>query len=280
MSKIQWTDKTQNPITVKGGGHYCIKVSPGCANCYAEKMNGRKLAGGDGLKYRVMPYPEMALNRSMLARWARARKPKKIFVGSMTDVAGEWVPDQYIFDLLTAMAEAPKMIFQVLTKRPERMCYMVNQWLMVNGLDKAPDNIWLGTSVENQKCLDDRLIWLIRSQAAVRFLSVEPLLESIVLFDVDGAAAQGMANDNPRGLLYPADMVDWVIVGGESGPGARPLKSDWVVSIINQCSAAGVPVFVKQLGTVWARENGAKDPKGGDPSEWPQHLNRRMFPGP
>lgn len=256
MSKIEWTDKTQNPITVAGGGHYCIKVSPGCKNCYAEKMNGRRLTGGDGLKYRVMPEsPDMALNREMMKSWARARKHKKIFVGSMTDVFGEWVPDQFVFGMLSAMANAPKITFQVLTKRPGRMSRLVNEW---SASREIPGNIWLGTSAENQEFYDKRIGWLCQIDA-VRFLSLEPLLGQIDL----GPAV---------------DTVNWVIVGGESGLNARPLNIEWIEDIIEQCRKANAPVFVKQLGSVWARENKASDTKGGDPEEWPEYLRYRMFP--
>jgi protein gp37 len=195
----------------------------------------------------------MTLNTDMLASWARMRKSKKIFVGSMTDLFGEWVPDTYIFDILSAMAKAPNQTFQILTKRP-----MI--WCAIMAREKLPDNIWLGISTEDQKRYDERWTWLIRIPAQIRFLSIEPLLGPIQLENLQ---------------LYP---INWVIIGGESGPNARALDLAWIEDIIGQCRAANIPAFVKQLGSAWAKAPGNHS-KGGVPDEWPEHLRVRMFPG-
>jgi protein gp37 len=263
MSKIQWTDKTQNPLKVKAGGNYCEMISPGCANCYASLLNSRgDRFGGNGKPYggANSAAPEMTLNTDMLASWARMRKPKKHFICSMTDLFGDWVPDTYIFNILSAMAQAPRQTFQILTKRPEGMCYEVGAWLWQNGLGQLPANIWLGISAEDQKRYDERVIWLARFLAQVSFLSLEPLLAPIDLGDLQG--------------------IDWVIIGGESGPNARarPLDLGWIEDIIGQCRAANIPAFVKQLGSAWAKAPGNHS-KGGVPDEWPEHLRVRMFPG-
>jgi protein gp37 len=286
MSKIQWTDQTANPIKeakeVDGrlhpNGNYCIPVSPGCVNCYASALNARGTRfGGNGRKFGFRPdgHPAMWLDLPMLRRWERIRKPRKIFVGSMTDIFGPWVTDWMIFAILDAMANS-KATFQLLTKRPERAFQVMKDWTFLYDHNQPPPNIWLGTSVEDQKRLDERLIWLIRTPAAVRFLSVEPLLGPVTLFDVGGPAAQGMQYDNPRQLLLPADMIDWVIIGGESGPNARPLELRWIEDVLKQCEDADMPAFVRQLGSRW---DNAPHGKGGEPEQWPQHLRVRMFPG-
>jgi len=281
MSKIQWTDKTQNPINEAGGGHYCVPISPGCKNCYASRMNKTPYFGGNGKAFGVRPegHPEMTLNREMLATWARMRKPKKHFVGSMTDVFGEWVPDWMVLKLFDAMAAAPLQTFQVLTKRPERLPGIIDKFLWWTS-QQMPKNVWLGTSAEDQKCLDQRLIHLIRSRVRVRFLSLEPLLGPIRLFDVDDFTSQMLAT-LPIGVhKFPAaDYIDWVIIGGESGPGARAMSLDWVRDILEQCREASIPAFLKQLGSDWARRNNASHSKGGDPTEWPADFRVRMFPG-
>ena len=266
MSKIQWTDLTRNPIKEAAGGNYCIPISPGCKNCYASLLNSRGTRfGGNGRKFGIRPegHPEMSLNTEMLLDWTRMRKPKRIFVGSMTDLFGEWVPDWMLFALFLAMAQSPFQTFQVLTKRPERAAEVISSWLRHFGRGQLPANIWLGVSAEDQTTYDERSKWLSRCLAQIRFLSLEPLLGPINLGDIKD--------------------VDWVIVGGESGPRARPLNLVWIYNIFSQCNViplyrAKIPVFVKQLGSYWAKEVGAQHSKGGDPDEWPKALRVRMFP--
>jgi protein gp37 len=260
MSKIQWTDDTANPIKrADDGGNYCEMVSPGCARCYASTLNAAGTRfGGNGLKFggANQDRPEMTLNVDMVNSWSRMRKARKIFVGSMTGIAGPWVPDWMVYALFAGMANAPRQTFQLLTKRPERMAELVGGWLRQVGLGQLPKNIWLGTSAEDQKRLDERLTWLMRSLAQVTFLSLEPLLGPI--------------------RMPTRDMPDWIIIGGESGHNARPLHLSWIEDILEQCRAAGIPAFVKQMGSHWG---GAAHSKGGEPEEWPMGLRVRMFPG-
>lgn len=283
MSNIEWTDKTSNPIKEAGGGNYCIPISKGCQNCYASVLNSRGTRfGGNGRKFGVRPegHPEMTLNTEMLATWARMRKPKRHFVGSMTDVFGEWVPDWMVCQMFYAMRAAPKQTFQVLTKRPERLPGIIDEFIWWNGLQQMPQNIWIGTSAEDQRCLDLRLIHLIESRVSIRFLSLEPLLSPIRLFDVDDFTSQMLAKIPPVGVhKFSSDYINWVIIGGESGPGARAMSLDWVRDILEQCREASIPAFLKQLGSDWARRNNASHSKGGDPAEWPADLRVRMFPG-
>lgn len=263
MTAIQWTDVTDNPIVVKGGGWYCRKISPGCANCYAEGLNQNSFFGGNHLAYSGAA-PELELKQDLLASWARMRSPKKHFVSSMTDVFGEFVPDDMIFDILDAMKAAPKQTFQVLTKRASRMSNLTRNWLKSRGMGHVPSNVWLGVSVEDQQRADERIPWLLTTPCEVRFLSCEPLLGGIDLHH----------------MLYGNPSVSWVIVGGESGIRARDCDLDWIDSIVEQCKQAGVSVFVKQLGAspLANYDLELSDRKGGDIDEFPEALRVRQFP--
>jgi protein gp37 len=224
-SRIEWTDATWNPVTG------CTKVSAGCAHCYAETfaerfrgVPGHPFEQGFDLKL----WPER-LNLPLT--W---KQPRKIFVNSMSDLFHKKVPDQFIRRVFQVMCSANQHVFQVLTKRPERMMEWVNahfRGLRSGGVGKRllPANVWLGTSVENQDCLQ-RVRCLQKTFARVRFLSFEPLLGKISL------------NES---LLRG---IHWVIVGGESGPGARPMSLKWVKDIHEQCRKSGVSFFFKQWG--------------------------------
>lgn len=233
-SKIEWTDRTYNPIRVKGGGFYCFKVSPACTHCYAETM-ARRIAAMQHTT--AQPYtnrlifPEVELNAEMLASWAKKGKGKKNFVSSMTDVFGEFVPDFMVFEILDAMLAAPKQIFQVLSKRAERAYKLITDWLMLRGLKKLPKNIWIGFSVENQMCAEERLPWLVKIPAYIRFISCEPLLA-------------------PLFLNHWIKKIQWVICGGESGINKtiRPTLTTWIKNLHTQCKQAKVPFFFKQWG--------------------------------
>lgn len=223
-SKIEWTDATWNPV--RG----CSKVSPGCANCYAETF-AERFRGVSGHPYQhgfdLRMVPEK------LAEPLRWRMPKKIFVNSMSDLFHEAVPDEYIISVVHVMQLANWHTYQVLTKRSERM-----RDLLCSNLKSAAalPHIWWGVSVENRKHGLQRVDHLQASTARVRFLSIEPLLEDIGTLSLAG--------------------IDWVIVGGESGAGARPMKKSWVLSIRNQCRKAKVPFFFKQWGGVRKGEAG------------------------
>jgi len=249
-TKIEWTESTWNPVSG------CTKVSPGCANCYAERMAKRLKAMGtpgyeDGFAVTLHP------NR--LADPLRWKKPRMIFVGSMGDLFHEDVPDEFIWQVIETAYQAKQHVFQILTKRPERMRDVLTRSAWWN--NDTPPNIWLGTSTENQETANERIPHLLDCPAAVRFVSAEPLLGPVNLAEYLSCdcVAAGRAGWEPgpvqqRELCQACggfpfrDSIDWVIVGGESGPGARPMKPDWVRSIRDECQAAGVSFFMKQMG--------------------------------
>ena len=215
---IEWTDETWNPVTG------CTKVSPGCDHCYAERVTER--FHGKGAFERIVLHPDR-LDKPL--HW---RKPRKVFVNSMSDLFHEQVPDTFIGLVWQVMAETPQHTFQILTKRHARMRSFLRQWPNYEPLP----NVWLGVSVEDQKWADIRVPALIQTPAAVRFLSCEPLL-------------------GPVRIGYMS-LLDWVIVGGESGPGARPMHPDWARDLRDQCEAAGVPFLFKQWGGIRPKAGG------------------------
>jgi len=218
-SFIEWTDSTWNPVTG------CTKVSPGCKHCYAERMATR-LVGMGQPRYRNGF--EVTLQPDLVRLPLRWRRPRVIFVNSMSDLFHEDIPDSFIIDTFRTMAEAHWHTFQILTKRADRLAELSARlpW---------PINVWMGVSVESPKYLD-RIERLRAVPAAVRFLSLEPLLAPISSLPVDG--------------------IDWVIVGGESGPGARPMAADWVRQIRNRCVRNGVAFFFKQWGGTRKKQAG------------------------
>lgn len=328
---IAWTDSTWNPT--RG----CSRVSEGCRNCYAERVASRFSGPG-------MPYEGLArdgrwtgivrLVEGKLDQPLRWQRPRRIFVNSMSDLFHESLPDDAIDRVFAVMALAPH-VFQVLTKRPERMraymqhrmqhrrdqlypvsktCHVVPALLRAQlGYSIAvrrwpPPNVHLGVSVEDQETADARIPLLLQTPAAVRWVSAEPLLGPIDLNDSRDWMTPGLTK--PRN----APRLDWVVVGGESGPGARPCGVAWIRDVVQQCREAGVPCFVKQLGanvrdrndaewdgstlTAWPNEpdlehdpdgyvtnhQGAtvrvrlNDRKGGDPAEWPEDLRVQEWP--
>jgi protein gp37 len=223
-SPIEWTDATWNPV--RG----CTKVSPGCKHCYAEVFaeRWRGIAGHpyeQGFDLRLVP--DKLLDP---LTWARTRT---VFVNSMSDLFQVGVPDQFVAEVLAVMRLADWHVYQVLTKRADRMRQIVEHGH--SDLDRL-GHIWLGVSVENKQHGLPRIEDLRRTPAAVRFLSIEPLLEDLGELDLRG--------------------IDWVIVGGESGPGARPMQASWVRSIRSQCRASNVPFFFKQWGGVQKSRSG------------------------
>lgn len=278
MSRIEWTEQTWNPV--RG----CSRVSPGCEHCYAERMAIRLSGPGRPYEGLVRSTPggprwtgRVELDVEKLAEPATWLKPRRVFVNSMSDLFHEELPDAAIVEVLHAVADAPQHTFQVLTKRAVRM----RRFFQAHAALAALPNLWLGVSVEHPKEWP-RLFNLSRVPAPTRFVSVEPLLAGVAL--------------EPH-----LEFLDWVIIGGESGPGARPCNIAWIRALVAECKAAGTPVFVKQLGSrviqnereVW-REHGAPecwtpDPqacvelrfrhaKAGDPREWPEDLRVREFP--
>lgn len=286
---IEWTDETWNPITG------CTKVSPGCDHCYAKTMHERFNGPGS--------FDTVTLHPARLDKPLRWRKPRKVFVNSMSDLFHEDVPDYYIALVWVVMALAPEHTFQILTKRHGRMRSLLNslrfrilvdtiEYQAANGevegipaaqshkareARRQPDgsipprwplpNVWLGVSVETQQWADIRIPALLDTPAAVRFLSCEPLLGPVNLIGQGGnmvgagiyALPDPPADDGEpvcqdhgiEGCRQGCTFVDWVIVGGESGHGARPMHPDWARSLRDQCQGAGVPFLFKQWGS-WA----------------------------
>lgn len=219
LSLIEWTDATWNPVTG------CTKISAGCKHCYAERMSERLKAMG---KPQYVNAFELTLQPQVLEVPLRWRSPKTIFVNSMSDLFHERVGLEFTRRVFDVMNRCPQHTFQVLTKRPHIAADMAPS------LTWSP-NVWMGASVEDRRVLH-RIESLRRIPAAIRFLSVEPLIGSL-----------------PR---LPVAGIDWVIVGGESGPGAREMKVEWVRAIRDRCVAKGVPFFFKQWGGVNKKKTG------------------------
>lgn len=339
---IEWTDATWNPT--RG----CRRISPGCVNCYAEKVAARFCGPG-------LPYEGLV----KLGRWngegrfaadkltdpLHWRKPKRVFVDSMSDLFYEEFSDEQIAAVFGVMAACPQHTFQVLTKRPARarrwfewvagaartcnagrgmgvaaFClahaqrYSTDRALSLNVTETCArpwplPNVWIGASVENQEYADKRIPELLRIPAAVRFVSYEPALGPVNFrtgWGGDGDCCDCGDSECPGPGSRGCDSmrIDWLIVGGESGTGARPFDIAWARSAVAQCKAAGVPVFVKQMGAnpvglrddvcdacswglvVPRKQHGLDcpggpvlhDPKGGDMAEWPADLRVREFP--
>lgn len=290
-SKIEWTDITVNPIYIRkadgsNGGHWCSKKSEGCAFCYSEEINQSGFfAFASHLPYTGSPPEGLFFDESIVQKWAKMRSPKKIFVCSMTDLFGEWVPREWQFKVFDAAANAPKQTIQLVTKRPEIAKDAVIEWCALRCVEQLPENIWMGVTVENQRCADDRIPLLLQTPAAVRFLSCEPLLEAIRLNLRDYIPGLGFDLTRHQEKHPDARRVNWCIVGGESGHNARPCDTNWIYSIVQQCKQADVPVFVKQLGSnpVYGGDNlrselGITTGKGGNIDEFPEDLRVREFP--
>jgi protein gp37 len=313
-TKIEWSEATWNPVTG------CSKVSPGCAHCYAETLTER-YAGNPGWIEEHRPWtPENAehnvrLRPERLDQPLRWKKPRMIFVNSMSDLFHELVPAEYIYEVFRVMGRARQHVFQVLTKRPERMFELLA--LRDDGVvreDQTPrnpyewplPNVWLGTSIENRRFVG-RADYLRRTPAAVRFISAEPLLGPLVYDEHyqepgTGAYVPCWSDTQPTGTpgtppdmaddsrtVHPTpeldlDEIDWLIVGGESGPGARRMDLQWVRDLRDACRADGesgppgattsaswckTAFFMKQLG-------GAKP--GSKLEDLPEDLRIREFP--
>lgn len=276
-SKIEWTTETWNPVTG------CTKVSAGCTHCYAESMAKRFWKG--------RKFTEVRCHLDRMGIPLKRRKPTTFFVCSMGDLFHDKVPDWFILNVFNVMASAtlecnrrhehepecwtgdPHM-FIVPTKRPER----AYEWLM----DRVPvlledwggdeclpmamecgnwplRNVILGVSVEDQPTFDERVPWLLKTPAACRMISMEPMLGSIECGD-------------------KLEGIDWVILGGESGPGARRMIVEWAFDVRDECKAAGIPLFFKQYGTLLAKQWGLTASKGQDPAEWLHKWPRRFPP--
>lgn len=239
-TKIEWTDESWNPVTG------CTKISPGCKNCYAEKMSYRfwKDWGNEAPPNHF----KVRLHDTRLFQPVKWKKPRRIFVCSMSDLFHEDIPDEFIDLILTVMVlKADRHIYQCLTKRPERMYnFMSNAYGHNRGNNNLPyPNVHLGVSVEDQPTADERIPWLLKTPAAVRYVSAEPLLEEIDLC-LDNISILDPMNNRKE---IRADRLHQVIVGAESGPGKRPFNEDWARSIRDQCHETNTAFFYKQNST-------------------------------
>lgn len=232
QSKIEWTEQTWNPITG------CDKVSPGCKHCYAESMAKRlKMMGTPGYENGF----SLSLMPDRLQQPLKRRKPTTYFVNSMSDLFHEKVPENFIDEIFKVIEQTPHHRYQILTKRAERMAqYFSNR--------SAPDNAWIGVTVEDKAYGKPRIRHLQSIQAKIRFLSVEPLLEDLGTLDLTD--------------------IHWVIVGGESGSRARPMKEEWALNIQAQCGDYNSVFFFKQWGT-W----------GADGKKRSKQANGRILSG-
>ena len=318
-TKIEWCDHSWSPW--RG----CTKVSPGCANCYAETLSKRNPAvlgqwgkGKPRVKAKNWNEPwKWDQNTGILWDEERAaglpvRRPT-VFP-SLCDWLDDEVPIEWLAEFLQLIHATPNLTWLLLTKRPEnfeervahalevgdyhkdRMAPWLDRWLCGD----SPANVWLGTSVEDQTRADERIPALLKIPARGRFLSLEPLLGPVQIKDewlgypCHGCQTCGFTRGH---RLTELPGLDWLIIGGESGPGARPCNVEWVRSLVRQGKEAGVPTFVKQLGAEptfnaprkiddWGQEHISEGawisamthPKGGDPAEWPEDLRVREFP--
>lgn len=267
-TKIEWTQATWNPW------QGCHKVSAGCDNCYMYRDKGRY---GQDPKVIVRSKPQTFYMPKSLMRLPPGTK---VFVCSWSDFFHK-AADPWRTEAWELIRNRPDLIFQIVTKRPERIMECLP-------LAWGPGwkHVWLGVSVEDQKTADERIPILLQTPAAVRWISAEPLLKELTLVLYLPVIERGRG-----GPIQSGGGLDWVVVGGESGPKARPMNIEWVRDILNQCAAAGVACFVKQLGAhpVYTEQKvkpliGAirplklKDLKGGDWSEWPEDLRVKEFP--
>ena len=316
-SKIEWTTHTFNPWIG------CTKVSPGCAHCYAETEDKRRgwtpegwgkgkprkrtttLYWNQALKWEREALEPIAINYGQtddLGEPAKAFYRPRVFP-SLCDWLDDEVPIEWLADFLNLIRGTPHLDWLLLTKRPElwreRLCKVyvhadrtgnkelrrfVRDWVPLQWrTESIPANVWLGVSVEDQPRAEERVQRLLETPAAIRFLSCEPLLGPINLRGIQSHSAAIAFSALEKGVLVP-NKVDWVIVGGESGPKARPCPIEFIRDLVSQCKTTGTPVFVKQLGAV-PTQNGMycppgmiSDRKGGDPAEWPEDLRVREMP--
>lgn len=224
-TKIEWTEATWNPVTG------CTKISEGCRNCYAEGI--AKRFWGERKFTDVQCHPER------LSEPAKLKKPSRIFVNSMSDMFHHYIPYEFIKDIWSVMLANQQHTFVILTKRADRMAETVDL-LLRDGFGVLP-NVWIGVSVENQQAADERILLLLQTPAAVRFVSCEPLLVPVNL-----GLLGTIPHSDPYSLVY--QKLNWVICGGESGTRARPMHPNWARSLRDQCQEASVSFFFKQWG--------------------------------
>lgn len=306
---IQWTESTWTPIRARDPktgkvGWHCTKPSAGCKFCYSEEMNVRL---GSGLRFTALASPELFINDRIMQWPSMWRAPRRIFVCSMTDLFGEFHSWEMILDVFGVMAKNQRHTYLILTKRPDRALQFVEHVAKVRTKpgwfakhDWPEDTVWplpcvwQGVTAENQATADERLPILRRIPAAMRFVSVEPMLEKIDLrlpHPEDGGCCSLCGCEwEPDHECSPGfgGPISWLIFGGESGKHARRCKLEWIVDGIQQCREAGAAAFVKQLGGnlddedlhLCARTSGRsmRHPKGGEPSEWWPPIRVQQYP--
>jgi len=232
-SRIAWTDATWNPVTG------CTKVSAGCKNCYAER-EWKRLAANPKTRYYGRKFTDVQCHEDVLELPLHWKKPRRIFVNSMSDLFHDDVPEGFIKRVLGIVERTPQHTYQILTKRAARMSDYFRR-------HACPPNVWLGVSVENQEAADERILMLRHCPGAtVRWVSIEPMLGAVDLERIRLARARHPGESDI--VLNGLEKTDWVVCGGESGPRARPMHPWWVRSLRDQCVRAGVPFFFKQWG--------------------------------
>ena len=270
-TEISWTNFSSNPLKYRDPDgnvvHACIHKSAGCLHCYAETLAGRWGKAGNKFTVenmkRLTPFLDEKELHHMLTH--KPASGKMCFVGDMTDIFGEWVPDELLDQLFAVLVRRYDVIWQLLTKRSERMleyCTSIYARRAQAGLHGPFPNVWLGVSCEDQKTADERLMILRDIPNAVPWVSYEPALAG-----VDFSAH--------------LDFLRWIVCGGESGPGARPFNIQWARDVIAQCKAAGTKAFFKQAGSNAVLDNKRirlMDRKGGDWTEWEEDLKVREYP--
>ncbi len=301
-TKIQWATSTFNPWIG------CTKVSPGCAHCYAEHSTPTRTKGikwGQGqprsrtsASYWTQPLRWNYRAKTLSETLSETKPERPRIFPSLMDWLDDEVPIEWLADFLKLIHDTPHLDWLLLTKRPENFANRLKQCaLKIPGYEgntalfwwmrgQPPHNIWIGTSVEDQPRADQRIPALLKIPAAIRFLSVEPLLGPID-FGLYAHAKFGRLDEQFHEVEAPQKKLQWVIIGGESGRHARPCNIQWIRSLIAQCHSANVPPFVKQLGSNPFSTAGTSSeplihplshPKGGDPAEWPPDLRIRQFP--
>ena len=254
-TEIEWTDKAWNPVTG------CTGISPGCANCYASRM-AKRLAGRFG--YPADDPFRVTVHKDKLSEPLCWRKPARIFVCSIGDLFHENVPPNVIDGVFAVMDVARRHTFQLLTKRPANMAKYVRDWLRRRQSIYPLRNVWLGVTAEDQQRADERIPDLLDTPAAVRFVSVEPMLGPVDLRNWLGKpTVRRMDRESGAGCGF----LDWVICGAETGPGARPMDNQWAADLCRQCQEADVPFFFKKhsdgsrrlMGREWNQMPGQKN---------------------
>lgn len=284
-TQISWTDATWNPVTG------CTKVSPGCDHCYIDRTPPFRMQHRRFDKPGIGGTTGVQLHGDRLLQPLHWRKPRRIFVNSLSDLFHADIPGLFITSVFATMQRTPQHSYQVLTKRPARMRSLLTSELFRSKVSWPLPNVWLGVSTEDQKTADLRIPILLETPAAVRWISAEPLLGPIRLPRFCACGCGKLYEDACRsarlysGWLNPDQAeasvestlgLDWVVVGGESGPGARPAHPDWFRTLRDQCSAAGVPFHFKQRGE-WTWTSRPSDRWGDrDPDLWVEKSDGRI----